>query len=129
MAAFGRRTSSSNSVLNHSFSYGDKNLYPCSICGKVFNQSGNRKTHMLTHTDVRMFSCDVCGKKFKLKDHLKRHSVVHTGERPFVCDFCGQSFTQPSPLSIHRRRCPKMPNKQNQMSRGSQQVFHADWFG
>ncbi|XP_052065094.1 zinc finger protein 721-like [Mytilus californianus] len=77
--------------------------YPCSKCGKVFNQKYSLNWHQQTHYEKKQFKCDVCGKEFNFKGNLKTHLRVHTNEKPYKCHECGKGFSQSSSLHTHSR--------------------------
>eukprot|EP00035_Acanthoeca_spectabilis_P034089 m.26980 g.26980 ORF g.26980 m.26980 type:complete len:276 (-) comp6378_c0_seq2:909-1736(-) len=87
--------------------------YPCSVCGKVFNQSGNLSRHKVVHTGERSFKCDICGKGFTQKSHVRTHQSVHTGVKAFQCTLCDKSFSQLGHLNGHLERHLKLKKANN----------------
>ena len=75
-------------------------VYPCELCGKVFNKSYNLKTHHRVHSGERPYQCTVCGHGFANLGDLKRHNRTHTGEKPYTCEYCNKSF---SDFGSHKR--------------------------
>ncbi|KAF7646445.1 hypothetical protein LDENG_00187600 [Lucifuga dentata] len=82
---------------------GGRNPFSCSVCGKIFNYSGNLKKHMRIHTGEKPFSCPTYGKSFSRSEILKPHMRIHTGEKPFSCSLCGKYFTEHGSLKRHQR--------------------------
>ena len=78
-------------------------LYPCQMCGKVFNAHYNLTRHLPVHTGARPFVCKVCGKGFRQASTLCRHKIIHTQERPHKCNECGKCFNRSSTLNTHMR--------------------------
>ncbi|XP_077322421.1 uncharacterized protein LOC143956163 isoform X23 [Lithobates pipiens] len=79
------------------------NLFPCSECGKCFNQKEALTRHQIIHTGELPYSCSECGKSFNRQEVLVRHQRIHMGERPYSCSECGKSFTQKGALVDHQR--------------------------
>ncbi|KAE8595189.1 hypothetical protein XENTR_v10015603 [Xenopus tropicalis] len=75
--------------------------FPCSECGKHYNNKCSLKTHQLLHTGVKPFTCKDCHKTFSLRKDLNRHQKIHTGEKPFTCTECGKGFYLRGNLNIH----------------------------
>ncbi|XP_066921857.1 fez family zinc finger protein 1-like [Clytia hemisphaerica] len=78
-------------------------VFPCHICGKVFNAHYNLTRHLPVHTGARPFKCKICGKGFRQASTLCRHKIIHTQERPHKCQECGKSFNRSSTLNTHMR--------------------------
>ncbi|XP_075703692.1 uncharacterized protein LOC142689481 [Rhinoderma darwinii] len=78
-------------------------VFPCSVCGKSFNQKHTLINHLRIHSGERPYACPVCGKSFIQKQHLTKHVRLHTGERPYSCQECGRSFSLKHNLTTHQR--------------------------
>lgn len=107
--------------------------FPCEICGRQFNDTGNRKRHIeCTHGGKRKWTCFVCGKSVRERwtpkpldfnrtklpllplreanlspdrTTLKEHLRIHSGEKPHLCSICGQSFRHSSSYRWVCRPC------------------------
>ncbi|XP_044530846.1 zinc finger and BTB domain-containing protein 41 [Gracilinanus agilis] len=74
--------------------------FPCDICGRQFNDTGNLKRHIeCTHGGKRKWTCFICGKSVRERTTLKEHLRIHSGEKPHLCSICGQSFRHGSSYS------------------------------
>ncbi|XP_077414924.1 zinc finger and BTB domain-containing protein 41 [Vanacampus margaritifer] len=79
--------------------------FPCEICGRNFNDTGNRRRHIeCTHGGKRKWTCFVCGKSVRERTTLREHMRIHSGEKPHMCGLCGQSFRHKSSYRLHLRR-------------------------
>ncbi|MGH0155200.1 UNVERIFIED_CONTAM: hypothetical protein FKN15_028723 [Acipenser sinensis] len=102
--------------------------FPCDICGRQFNDTGNRKRHiecthggkrkwtcficgksvrerlhLRVHHDDKRYECDECGKTFIRHDHLTKHRKIHSGEKAHQCEECGRCFGRRDHLTVHHR--------------------------
>ncbi|KAF5893612.1 zinc finger and BTB domain-containing protein 41, partial [Clarias magur] len=78
--------------------------FPCDICGRQFNDTGNRKRHIeCTHGGKRKWTCNKCGKSVRERTTLREHQRIHSGEKPHLCSICGQSFRHGSSYRLHLR--------------------------
>ncbi|KAJ8270290.1 hypothetical protein GJAV_G00112600 [Gymnothorax javanicus] len=78
--------------------------FPCDICGRQFNDTGNRRRHIeCTHGGKRKWTCFICGKSVRERTTLKEHLRIHSGEKPHLCSICGQSFRHGSSYRLHLR--------------------------
>ncbi|XP_008118195.2 zinc finger and BTB domain-containing protein 41 [Anolis carolinensis] len=78
--------------------------FPCDICGRQFNDTGNLKRHIeCTHGGKRKWVCYICGKSVRERTTLKEHLRIHSGEKPHLCSICGQSFRHGSSYRLHLR--------------------------
>ncbi|CAG5896998.1 unnamed protein product [Menidia menidia] len=78
--------------------------FPCEICGRQFNDTGNKKRHIeCTHGGKRKWTCFVCGKSVRERTTLTEHLRIHSGEKPHLCSICGQSFRHSSSYRLHLR--------------------------
>ncbi|PWA17442.1 hypothetical protein CCH79_00011264 [Gambusia affinis] len=78
--------------------------FPCEICGRQFNDTGNKKRHIeCTHGGKRKWTCYVCGKSVRERTTLREHLRIHSGEKPHLCSICGQSFRHSSSYRLHLR--------------------------
>ncbi|KAK1786793.1 hypothetical protein P4O66_017194 [Electrophorus voltai] len=78
--------------------------FPCDICGRQFNDTGNRKRHIeCTHGGKRKWTCLLCGKSVRERTTLREHLRIHSGEKPHLCSICGQSFRHGSSYRLHLR--------------------------
>ncbi|XP_040287696.1 zinc finger protein 260-like [Bufo bufo] len=91
------------SSLKHVHNGSQGRVFPCSVCGKSFNQKHTLINHLRIHSGERPYSCSVCGKSFIQKQHLTKHVRLHTGERPYSCQECGRSFSLKHNLTTHQR--------------------------
>ncbi len=82
--------------------------FPCSFpgCGKVFNDSSNRKKHEKTHDANReRYHCpeNGCNKSYSTRTDLNIHLKVHKGEFSHKCSYpaCTKAFVRVSELYAH----------------------------
>ncbi len=80
---------------------GDKDMYACDQCDKMFSKQSSLARHKYEHSGIRPFVCDTCNKAFKHKHHLAEHKRLHTGEKPFECGKCGKRFSHSGSYSQH----------------------------
>jgi len=80
---------------------GDKEMYACDQCDKMFSKQSSLARHKYEHSGIRPFVCDTCNKAFKHKHHLAEHKRLHTGEKPFECGKCGKRFSHSGSYSQH----------------------------
>ena len=67
---------------NHRYKELNKGKHMCSLCGKQFNNTGQRLRHeRFSHMDIRNHACEDCGKKFHTPQQLKRYFelILHSG--------------------------------------------------
>lgn len=86
---------------NHMSIQGDKDMYACDQCDKMFSKQSSLARHKYEHSGIRPFVCDTCNKAFKHKHHLAEHKRLHTGEKPFECGKCGKRFSHSGSYSQH----------------------------
>ncbi|XP_023721890.1 zinc finger protein 260 isoform X8 [Cryptotermes secundus] len=119
--------------------YGNKGLFPCHICRKIFSTKHYRDEHVRIHTgerphickicgrafthgtslvqhtalhsDIRPYSCKLCEKAFRRRETLIIHIRTHTGEKPYVCDICGRGFAQLTDMKKHRLKIHNVPHQ------------------
>ncbi|CAK6442304.1 unnamed protein product [Pipistrellus nathusii] len=78
--------------------------FPCDVCGRQFNDTGNLKRHVeCTHGGKRKWTCFICGKSVRERTTLKEHMRIHSGEKPHLCSICGQRFRHGSSYRLHLR--------------------------
>ena len=63
---------------NHRYKELNKGKHMCSLCGKQFNNTGQRLRHeRFSHMNIRNHSCEDCGKKFHTPQQLKRYNYLN----------------------------------------------------
>ena len=63
---------------NHRYKELNKGKHMCSLCGKQFNNTGQRLRHeRFSHMDIRNHACEDCGKKFHTPQQLKRYYILY----------------------------------------------------
>ncbi|XP_062580194.1 PR domain zinc finger protein 15-like [Saccostrea cucullata] len=99
----GKFLTSKPGLVSHikQFHSDEKVVYPCSECGKVFNQKGNRKIHMFSHMKEKLFKCDECEKTFKYPEQLKKHKFIHSAGEKLKCESCDKLFPKQADLDKH----------------------------
>lgn len=97
---FGKGDESRKSWKNHMVQ-GEKDMYACDQCDKMFSKQSSLARHKYEHSGIRPFVCDTCNKAFKHKHHLAEHKRLHTGEKPFECGKCGKRFSHSGSYSQH----------------------------
>jgi len=104
-------TFSKTVLKDHRNKIHNKDTFPCSLCGKIFQTWKLRydhesKVHSLSksETDEIMLTCEFCGKvfnqKYKLMSHVKR---LHNLNDTYDCNVCKKQFTSEEYLKKHVR--------------------------
>uniref|UniRef100_A0A3B4TSD1 Gastrula zinc finger protein XlCGF57.1-like n=1 Tax=Seriola dumerili TaxID=41447 RepID=A0A3B4TSD1_SERDU len=105
--------------------------YPCSVCGKCFNDYSTLKRHLQVHLHKKNLDpnstsanenesgndserkiktsslkkqqnlCGVCGTHFDSEENLKLHLKTHKNGK--VCEVCGKCFDSQGNLEMHMR--------------------------
>ncbi|XP_058884576.1 zinc finger protein 827-like isoform X6 [Acipenser ruthenus] len=52
-------------------------LFPCSICGKVFGRQQTLSRHLSLHTEERKYKCHLCPYAAKCRANLNQHLTIH----------------------------------------------------
>lgn len=98
---------------------GENNLYPCTICERIFSSKGHLTLHCKIHEGTgdtpslkritsldgyRQFKCNLCDKSYSTSKHLWGHvSVCHRGDPIVTCCYCTRIFSTKSNLEEHKR--------------------------
>ncbi|XP_041078849.1 zinc finger protein 827-like isoform X4 [Polyodon spathula] len=53
-------------------------LFPCSICGKVFGRQQTLSRHLSLHTEERKYKCHLCPYAAKCRANLNQHLTIHS---------------------------------------------------
>jgi len=85
--------------------------YVCKICGKAFTHGTSLVQHTALHSDVRPYPCRLCEKAFRRRETLIIHIRTHTGEKPYVCNICGRGFAQLTDMKKHRLKIHNIPHQ------------------
>ncbi|XP_041116066.1 zinc finger protein 827-like isoform X2 [Polyodon spathula] len=56
----------------------NEQLFPCSICGKVFGRQQTLSRHLSLHTEERKYKCHLCPYAAKCRANLNQHLTVHS---------------------------------------------------
>ncbi|KTF77377.1 hypothetical protein cypCar_00042275 [Cyprinus carpio] len=92
--------------------------FPCDICGRQFNDTGNRKHHIeCTHggrgngpafcvpnqfeRGEKPHRCVICNQTFRIMKTLTKHMVIHSDVRPLSCPHCSTTFKRKDKLKYH----------------------------
>ena len=81
---------------------GQKAMFQCDICLKLFTTGNQLAVHRRIHTGERPYVCEICGQGFRQKITLKDHETTHISGKPFECDKCGSKFKQGRILRQHQ---------------------------
>jgi hypothetical protein len=84
---------------------GNKRVYACTICNKVFDRPYRLTRHIQIHDPNRpRVTCQVCDRSFTRHDTLESHMMsMHSDERPYHCQYpsCKKNFATQSALVNH----------------------------
>uniref|UniRef100_A0A3P9A2K3 C2H2-type domain-containing protein n=1 Tax=Esox lucius TaxID=8010 RepID=A0A3P9A2K3_ESOLU len=58
--------------------WGSEQLYPCSVCGKVFGRQQTLSRHLSLHTEGRGYKCHLCPYAAKCRANLNQHLTIHS---------------------------------------------------
>ncbi|KAJ4435195.1 hypothetical protein ANN_23771 [Periplaneta americana] len=90
--------------------------YVCKICGRAFTHATSLIQHKALHSDIRPYPCKVCDKAFRRRETLIMHIRTHTGEKPYVCDICGRGFAQLTDMKKHRLKIHNVSHQKESAS-------------
>jgi len=83
---------------------GQRVLYPCNKCDKVFKTPLATYRHKQSVHDGKRYNCTECEYVGKRSDDLKRHSQSQHEGFKYVCPECNYVVTTPSGLMNHKRK-------------------------
>ena len=77
----------------------------CPICNAHFTKRWNLLRHYRAHGDARPFKCSICGRLFKETGHLNQHMITHrNNNKPYECEICHASYTRNESLKNHKHK-------------------------
>ncbi|KAL6487758.1 hypothetical protein MHYP_G00043840 [Metynnis hypsauchen] len=56
----------------------NEQLFPCSVCGKVFGRQQTLSRHLSLHTEERKYKCHLCPYAAKCRANLNQHLTIHS---------------------------------------------------
>ncbi|XP_053478056.1 zinc finger protein 827 isoform X2 [Ictalurus furcatus] len=56
----------------------NEQLFPCSMCGKVFGRQQTLSRHLSLHTEERKYKCHLCPYAAKCRANLNQHLTIHS---------------------------------------------------
>ncbi|KAF7286019.1 hypothetical protein GWI33_008322 [Rhynchophorus ferrugineus] len=81
------------------------NIYPCSLCQKVFNSKRKLTAHQKNvHISGRPYKCAKCPKSFKCSTGLNQHQKSHSPRNKIECNICLKSLSTKFSFDLHMRR-------------------------
>ncbi|XP_065087648.1 gastrula zinc finger protein XlCGF8.2DB-like [Ochlerotatus camptorhynchus] len=98
----GKMISKNNIMVHMAIHKQAKARFPCIHCDKDFTDLNNLRKHVNTHTRELIYPCDICGKIFDRTDTLGKHrKIMHSDERNQICSICGKGYALKQSLTQH----------------------------
>uniref|UniRef100_A0A3B5LRL0 Zinc finger protein 827 n=1 Tax=Xiphophorus couchianus TaxID=32473 RepID=A0A3B5LRL0_9TELE len=79
-------------------------LFPCSVCGKVFGRQQTLSRHLSLHTEERKYKCHLCPYAAKCRANLNQHLTIHSVK--LVQTDAEQIVSAVTADSTERKNCP-----------------------
>ena len=88
-AECGKSLMSRQGYAAHLFLHTGRRPHICTVCDKTFALSSHLRSHMAVHrSDREIFPCSECGKRLISQRALERHMTLHTGTQKHCCTEC-----------------------------------------
>uniref|UniRef100_A0A3Q3IFZ0 C2H2-type domain-containing protein n=1 Tax=Monopterus albus TaxID=43700 RepID=A0A3Q3IFZ0_MONAL len=82
----------------------NEQLFPCSVCGKVFGRQQTLSRHVSLHTEERKYKCHLCPYAAKCRANLNQHLTIHSVK--LVNTDAEQIVSAVTADSAERKNCP-----------------------